>query len=281
MPAPYTKTEIPFYKLSPGGNTTILIPAKAVPAARRAETARRLMDPLHLGAEQVGFIDLAGETPSLEMMGGELCGNACRSLAALLVMLAENEFTDWPVTGTLRSSGTDAPVPWRVRPAPGDAAALDAAVRIALAGAAVTELEPGLRRVDMPGIVHVLLDETLHPAPLDAAAEAAVWRQKLGLQDLPAVGCIRHAPLDAPEQYITPLVWVRDTDSSCPETACGSGTLALGLALHLHNGQSRANIRQPSGAHIAVDLEHAPSGALQGWIGGPVRLIAQGRTYCW
>ena len=279
MPAPYMKSEIPFYKLSPGGNTTILVPAEAVPAARRAETARRLMDPLHLGAEQVGFIDLAGKTPSLEMMGGELCGNACRSLAALLVMLAEGQFKDWPITGNLRSSGTDAPVDWRVRPTPGDAYALDAAVRLDLAGAAVTELEPGLKRVDMPGIVHVLLDETLHPAPQDATAEAAAWRQKLGLQGLPAVGCIRHAPLDAPQQHITPLVWVRDTDSSCPETACGSGALALGLALHLQNGQRRVNIRQPSGAHIAVELEKDSAGALRGWIGGPVRLIARGKTY--
>ena len=281
MTAPYIQNEIPFYKLSPGGNTTILVPARAVPAAKRAETARRLMDPLHLGAEQVGFIDLAGEMPSLEMMGGELCGNACRALAALRVMLAADEFTDWPVTGNLHSSGTDALVAWRVRPASGEAAALDAAVRITLAHAAVTELEPGLRRVDMPGIVHVLLDETLHPAPRDAAAEAAAWRRKLNLQDLPAVGCIRHAPLDAPAQYITPLVWVRDTDSSCPETACGSGTLALGLALHLHSGQSCVHIRQPSGAHIAVDLEQDSSGILHGWIGGPVRLIAQGKTYYW
>lgn len=280
MPMPYTQNEIPFYKLSPGGNTTILVPAKAVPTAKRAETARRLMDPLHLGAEQVGFMDLDEEAPGLEMMGGELCGNACRSLAALLVMLAEEQFTDWPVTGYLRSSGTNAPVAWRVRPTSGDAA-LDAAVRITLADARVTELEPGLRRVDLPGIVHILLDETLHPTPQNAAAEAAAWRQKLGLQNLPAVGCIRHAPLDAPEQYITPLVWVRDTDSSCPETACGSGTLALGLALHLHNGQNSVDILQPSGAHIAVGLEQDSSGALQGWIGGPVRLIAQGKTYCW
>lgn len=281
MPAPHLQNEISFYKLSPGGNTTILIPAGVVPVAKRAETARRLMNPLHLSAEQVGFIDLAGETPSLEMMGGELCGNACRSLAALRVMLAADEFTDWPVTGNLHSSGTDALVAWRVRPASGHEAALDAAVRIALADATVTELEPGVRRVDMPGIVHVLLDETMHPAPQDAAAEAIAWRQKLNLQDLPAVGCIRHAPLDAPTQYITPLVWVRDTDSSCPETACGSGTLALALALRLHNGQRHANIRQPSGAHIAVDLEQDSSGILHGWIGGPVRLIAQGKTYCW
>ena len=168
MPAPYTQHEIPFYKLSPGGNTTILIPADAVPAAQRAETARRLMDPLHLGAEQVGFIELAGEMPSLEMMGGELCGNACRSLAALLVMLAEDVRTAWPVAGHLRASGANAPVAWRVCPMPGDTA-LDAAVRIGLTGATVTELEPGLRRVDMPGIVHVLLDETLHPAPQNAA----------------------------------------------------------------------------------------------------------------
>ncbi len=273
------KTGIPFYKLSPGGNTTLLIPAAAGPAERRAVVAAELMDNLHLGAEQVGFIDLDAEMPGIGMMGGEFCGNACRCLAALLVMLAEEGPDSWPVTGSLRSSGADAPVAWRVQPDANATGGLDAAVRIALAGAALTELEPGLIRVDVPGIVHLLLDESRHPMPADPAGEAAAWRQRLNLTAEPAVGCIRHAPLGAKEQYIRPLVWVRATDSSCPETACGSGSLALALALRAACGASKINIRQPSGENIAVELETGPGGVLCGWIGGPVRLIAEGKAY--
>lgn len=273
------KTGIPFYKLSPGGNTTLLIPAAAVPAERRAVVAAELMDNLHLGAEQVGFIDLDAEMPGIGMMGGEFCGNACRCLAALLVMLAEEESKTWPVTGDLRSSGAERPVAWRVRPTTGGAPGLDAAVRVDLSGATVTELEPGLRRVDMPGIVHILLDENLFPAPTDLAAEAAQWRQKLGLENQPGVGCIRHASLNTANPHIAPLVWIRDTDSSCPETACGSGSLALGLALRAHGGQSSVNIRQPSGEYITVELEENTGGVWRGWIGGPVRLIATGEAF--
>ena len=288
---PYALEKIPFYKLSPGGNTTLLIPARAVPVPQRPAVARQLMDSLHLGAEQVGFIDLPAEIsglegiqnpeimPGLTMMGGEFCGNACRCLAALLVMLAEKEPETWPVLGSLRSSGAERPVAWRVRPTTDGAPGLDAAVRVDLAGATVTELEPGLCRVDMPGIVHILLDENLFPAPADLTAEAAQWRQKLGLENQPGVGCIRHAPLNAANPYIAPLVWIRDTDSSCPETACGSGSLALGLALRAHGGQSSINIRQPSGEYIAVELEENAGGVWRGWIGGPVRLIATGEAF--
>ena len=64
-----------------------------------------------------------------------------------------------------------------------------------------------------------------------------------------------------------------------PTTACGSGSLALGLALRAHGGQSSINIRQPSGEYIAVELEENAGGVWRGWIGGPVRLIATGEAF--
>ncbi len=273
----YTQKEIPFYKLSPGGNPTALIPAAAVPQAERAAVAAALMSPLHLSAEQVGFIDLEQDLPSLEMMGGEFCGNACRATAALLVMLKGKK--NGPVEGFLRSSGADEPVAFKVRPGK---SGLDAAVRIDLSCARVTPLDPGLILVEIPGITHLLLDESLHPAPADPAEDAAARRAEFALESCSAVGCIRHAPLSAARaQHIAPLVWVRDTDSSCPESACGSGSLALALALHVRAGLSEPlRIRQPSGADIIVELEKDPAqNTFYGWIGGPVRLIAEGKTF--
>lgn len=275
----FEQSSIPFYKLSPGGNTTLLVPAAAVPADRRAAVAAELMDSLHLGAEQVGFIDPDAAMPSIAMMGGEFCGNACRCLAALVVMLADDAPQTWPVRGELRSSGAAAPVAWRVRPCAGETGGMDAAVCVDLTGAVISGLAPGLTRVDMPGIVHLLLDENLHPQPVDPAAEAAAWRARLNLDKHAAVGCIRHAPLIAGEQYIAPLVWVRDTNSSCPETACGSGSLALALAVHSANGKVKMDVRQPSGEYISVELETETGLVPRAWIGGPVRLIARGKAY--
>lgn len=275
--------ELPFYKLSPGGNPTVLIPAETVPPCERAAVAAAVMSPLHLGAEQVGFVDLDEKTPSLEMMGGEFCGNACRATAALLAMLNDKGMVGTALEGFLSASGADDPVAFRVRPCEDGEPGLDAAVRSDLSCARVTPLEAGLILVDIPGITHILLDESLFPAPADPAADAAAWRANLKLDSYAAVGCIRHAPLEGAglTQRITPLVWVRDTNSSCPESGCGSGSLALALALHARTGlDSLIRIRQPSGADIVVSLEQgAASGVFWGWIGGTVRLIAQGKIF--
>lgn len=76
--------ELSFWKISPGGNTTILITSPSLPVSARPGIAARLMSSLHLHAEQVGFVDLGATIPRIDMMGGEFCGNACRSLAAML-----------------------------------------------------------------------------------------------------------------------------------------------------------------------------------------------------
>ena len=62
-----------FYKVSPGGNTTILLDSSQVHPLGRAEAANKLMNSLSLGGEQVGFIgwpgsEGAGEFPSLSML---------------------------------------------------------------------------------------------------------------------------------------------------------------------------------------------------------------------
>ena len=62
-----------FWKITPGGNPTILLETGAVPRALRARAAAEIMDPLHLSGEQVGFVRFASPsepTPRLDMMGG-------------------------------------------------------------------------------------------------------------------------------------------------------------------------------------------------------------------
>lgn len=271
--------ELPFYKLSPGGNSTVFLPLAAVPPAGRAAVSRTVMDPLHLGAEQVGFVDLNPEAPQLVMMGGEFCGNACRALAALLAMRQAGEANS--LSGRLRSSGSAEPVLWRADPGvePGLAAAV--AVRVDLGAAWPQPVRPGLLRADLPGMCILLFDESRYPLPPDPVAEAAQWRAELGLAQCEGVGCVRHAPLgEAGPQHIVPMIWVRETGSSCLETACGSASLALALAAHgLAKAEPKLDIRQPSGATLRVELEEKASGGFYGWIGGPVRLVAQGRTW--
>lgn len=123
-----------FHKFSPGGNTTILV-TDPVPPPLRAAVAAELMGEHHVHAEQVGFVSLAGARPRIDMMGGEFCGNACRSLAALLAL--KRVLLAGPgglMSGEIESSGVDGALPVRVVHTPQGP---DAAVRMPLPPVAV------------------------------------------------------------------------------------------------------------------------------------------------
>ena len=78
---------ISYVKADPGGNTTILV-LDAVPASRRAAVAGAILACPDLAAEQVGYIRFPAGAENgvrIDMMGGEFCGNASRSAAAVSV----------------------------------------------------------------------------------------------------------------------------------------------------------------------------------------------------
>lgn len=272
-----------FHKFSPGGNTTILV-ADPVPASRRPSVAAELMDAHHVHAEQVGFLTLTGVRPRIDMMGGEFCGNACRSLAALLAF--RRMLRAGPgglLSGVIESSGVPDPLPVRVAPTPHGP---DASVRMPLPPAApeapfnpVQCAGQGCALIRLPGITHLLLDAAAHPFPDDWRDAARRLIARHGLNDEPAAGCIwHHGTPEAPG--ITPVVRVRDTDSIMLESACGSGSLAYGLYRAARNGGEMAlTVRQPSGAGIRVSVVRPDGAAPEAWIGGPVRHVASGIAY--
>lgn len=261
-----------FFKLSPGGNSTILI-LDPVPAEDRATMARKLMGIHHLQAEQVGYLNLDVRPVRLDMMGGEFCGNACRAAAA--VMAHENvglREEDGELRAEISVSGVDELLQVRVVPGPHGKEYWS---RMPLPRSSETAVEPapGVGLVALPGIAHLCLDQTVHPFPADWSAGAARLRRKYGL-DQEAVGCIWYEGC-----AITPVVWVRSTDSTHLETGCGSGSLAL--ALWLGKGKDlplRLRVRQPSGEDIGVLVERHETG-LAAWIHGPVTVVARGETY--
>lgn len=74
-----------FSKLIPGGNPTIILHEPDIKEGALGGVAARIMDPMHLQAEQAGALYANGmELPLLEMMGGEFCVNATRAAAFLL-----------------------------------------------------------------------------------------------------------------------------------------------------------------------------------------------------
>ena len=235
------------------------------------------MDANHLQAEQVGFLDLEADPVRLDMMGGEFCGNACRAAAAVmaregvgLARIGED------LRGELRVSGVDRPVALRV------AVERDECwVQMPLPEASATggndwisELEPGLGLVRLPGITHLCLDEEMHPFAEDFEEASAALRAKFDL-DEEAVGCIWYRT--SPACAIKPVVWVRSTASTHYETGCGSGSLALALWLERgKNLPTDLRVQQPSGSEIGVRADGDGPGV---WIFGPVTLVARGEAF--
>ena len=299
------------YKLSPGGNTTLLVhdntlrPRPDTPAAThlRAALAVRLMrDGKHADVEQVGFLDTTGHAaskkdatdaaslpayPHMEMMGGEFCVNACRSaalvfaLTRLLPKTACNE-DGVPIlwAGHMTTSGLDAPLPVRVCVEQGNATTPESAYEAAVAlpfhtgEGQITELAPGKTLIRLPGITHLLLDTTRFPQPEDPLYASAAFRREHMLEACEAAGVIWYAPGPDNTPAITPVVWVQGTNSTILETACGSGSLALALQCAPNATETAPFIvRQPSGDSFAIwfTQEDTPLA----WINGPVRLLEQ------
>ncbi len=263
-----------FYKISPGGNPTILV-LDAVAPENRAPFARALLDAQHLQAEQVGYLNLDVQPARLDMMGGEFCGNACRAAAAVMVREGRGlvrEDGEW--RGVLSVSGVERPLVVRVL---SDGA--DCWVEMPLPeGEAVAEVAPGIGLVRVPGIAHLCLDERAHPVPADFVRIAQDLRQRFGLTGEDAAGCVWYRG-DAAACAIQPVVWVRSTDSTYYESGCGSGSLAV--ALWLGRGQNlptATTVRQPSGGEIGVRVTVDESGP-RAWIHGPVTLVARGETW--
>ena len=290
---------LPFYKLSPGGNPTILVHDNALLSdtpGTRAAIAGELMDPDHLGAEQVGFLDTSGTLPRMAMMGGEFCVNATRSAALVfalldLLPLVSREPEAWE--GDMTTSGVDGVVRVRVTALAADSAlspamARDVAVAFPLpvpesgVSGLVRDCGPGEALVRLPGITHLLLHTTRHPLPENPLAAAAAKRAEHGLDAEEAAGVIWHSPCaDASgTRRILPVVRVRETDSSIVETACGSGSLALALLL-AQNGGNTFPVRQPSGHDITIRLEPpaASGGPALARVSGTVLLRAQGTAW--
>lgn len=106
--------KLPFAKVIPGGNATIIVPAAAVDHAHLPQVSQKLMSQNHIEAEQVGslaFADTHSVLPHLQMMGGEFCVNATRACASLLAnagqLLSNGQGCQ---AGYMRVSGSPEPI---------------------------------------------------------------------------------------------------------------------------------------------------------------------------
>lgn len=264
--------KLKFAKMNPTENMTALV-LSFVARQDQPAVAAKLMAESSVCVEQVGFLEettLPGAVARLQMMGGEFCGNATMSLAALRAYeegLAENEEKIYP----LEISGADKLLDCRiVCREDGYVGSVGMPLPEKISE---EELEPGLFLpvVRFPGIAHVIVKED----KMDPAAAKAViprWCRQLKTDALGIL--LTNQDLNR----IRPLVYVRETDSSVWERGCGSGTAALGAYLA---DEARADVQvsvsQPGGV---ISVKAAYGGSVKEIeITGRVKIAAIGEAF--
>ena len=99
-----------------------------------------------------------------------------------------------------------------------------------------------------------------HDLDREAASGVVWWRRRLEQLEM------------------VPVVHVRDAGTDFLEGACGSGALALALALYEPERRRRLSIVQPSGGILEAEILRDGDG-LVAEIDGDVLLVAQGRVW--
>ena len=237
--------EIRYVLLDPTGNLTCLV----LDPVRKEEEAALTKGLLSL-CEQVAYLeppDRPEAVARIRLMGGEFCGNAAMAAAAWLVRDRNAEGQETAML--LEVSGTGEPVPCTVRKT---AEGWEGTVSMP----GIPEIrketfcEIPFTAVRMEGIIHLIREgEPFVPEE----AEGLLRKIAAGLPD-EAAGLLQW---EAEKGYMTPLVYVRGSDSLVWEHGCGSGSAAIGAyeALKRGGGKQTTAVRQPGGT-IRVTAEN-------------------------
>lgn len=257
-----------FAKLSPTQNMTIIVND---PVSRKDQPriAAQLMAYGSVGAEQVGFREepaLSGARARLQMMGGEFCGNAGMSMAALLAL--EDELPD----------GSEAVYPLEISGAAGLVSCRIQRKGESYFGTVEMPLPEGYGRISgypavfFDGIAHCIVpEEAMTAAEAEAFAAAQCAKQKAD-----AFGVLL---VNADMSAFRPLVYVRETGSAVWEHGCGSGCAAIGAYAAVQNGgDTELSLQQPGGM-MQVKVRCINASICQIRITGEVRIAAIGTAW--
>ncbi len=277
---------IPFYKINPSGNMTVLFEGTHFSQEEQLFFTQQAISSQHLHCEQVGFVDTAKGI--LRMAGGEFCVNATRSLGLTMALQATQHNLSHEWKGQVLTSGMQEPLTVEVKKPEIDTLryGYDVTLHIPVPTLPpMQEVSKGLVLVTLDGISHLLIDAEIYPFCAETWQESArAFRQQLGIDHLPAVGCIwwspivnQHSQHKVCKMRMHPVVRIQHPYTECYENSCGSGTLALGLWLLKTTPQRICFVQQPGGY---LSLEFQEHGYMRyALLGGPVHMCAQGQAF--
>ena len=247
--------------LNPSGNLTALV-TEWGGREDEEEITRRLMRE----SEQVAYLERPlgpAAVARVRLMGGEFCGNA--AMAAAGWAARDRVRPGEEITVPLEVSGAEGTVFCRIR---GTAEGFEGTVEMPRV-MEIRETEIAgvpLTAVRMEGILHLIREGREPMAEKEAeallkAAAAAVPDEAVGLLDRnPDTG------------FMKPLVFVRGSGTMVWETACGSGSAAVGAAMARRSGNGRTvtEVPQPGGV-IRAEAEARDGEIAEVAITGTVR----------
>ncbi|WP_338133666.1 hypothetical protein [Clostridium tetani] len=259
------------------GNMTIFV-TDPVPKELYKSISKKLMQYTNIHGEQVGFLTSSNEDEKiikLNMMGGEFCGNASRSLGALLlynnypyiknkeelyeVKLQCSGYEDvlnCEVTPTevsnLFYSKIDMPIPSKIK---------------------LEKLEDyEIYKVDFSGIFHFVVDIN----KVENNEKFFNLVKNTMEERYPEYGAFGIMFYNFNENYLKPLVYVKATDSLFWEESCASGTSAVVAALAYENKENVCiSIRQPGG-ELEATANYVEGEIDKITIKGTVDIVAEG-----
>jgi histidine racemase len=271
--------EIDFVKCSPTQNMTILVKT-AFPMEEHSRIAAAVMAYDHVHAEQVGFIDVPSASEaaaSLQMAGGEFCGNACMALAAVLASEEEISGSNW-TEFAIEASGAEGLITCQVvKSAEHYVCRLDMPHPRKIEQTTVRFEEENLQLVMVryENGLHLVIEVEQFSSDIRRKAErlARLIGVTLGAG---LIGILLFSPENL---ELEPLIYVPSIDSMLWERGCGSGTASLGAYLSWKsNGTVTAPIKQAGGIiHVRADWDKGRITSLK--IEGNVRIVAKGKAF--
>lgn len=240
--------EIHYLVMNPTGNQTILVQSE-IPLEKQLSVADVLMQ-FEPKAEQVGFLsNCAVGDISLRMAGGEFCGNA--TICAAVQYGLQNDMDQGQVTVCVSGAAT----PVAVSISRQENGMWSGIVEMPQPESiSCVPLPDGKTHplVSFPGISHVILEEFQTHEQAEKLAVSLC--NEYGFD---ALGLMF---LKQKENRLSPLVFVPAVNTLFWESACASGTTAVGAWLaKKQNKTVHAKLQQPGGT---LDITASPSGPL-------------------
>ena len=246
------KEKLRIFIADPAGNRTIFV-LSPVERRRYSSLSEKLLSLEQLDGEQVAFIrpEIEGCSRRMEMGGMEFCGNASRSFG---LYLAKEQGITGVCQVEIQVSGINHSL-WVTANTNQDTASIEMPLPLTH------------DRLDFEGqpLPLVVFDVIFHVIAVGMPATektfSEIKAEVLKNYDPSALGVMF---FHEEKQFMTPVVWVKDINSTFFEGSCGSGSVALACALTdpIESGQHRFTIHQPKG-HLMVDI-HKDQGQITG-----------------